>query len=277
MTLPRRRLLQGAALAAGAPALRAEAAADPAALTGLRGQTDAMNAVAHRWRDQPALWREAVVERDEGVEDLVVVGAGLSGLTGAHLFRQQAGRPVRMLLLDPMDSPGGHAQRNEFISRSGQRLIGYGGSQSLDGPSLFSPAAAGLLKDLGLDLQRFDRECFDRDWARRQGLTNSALFFGREAWGEDRLVLRAPGEAPAQWLARTPFDAAAQAALQRLLMPGPQPHPLSRLRSVAARRALLAGTTYRRYLQQHWGLPEAALRYLQGDTQGYFGVWAPTR
>jgi spermidine dehydrogenase len=273
--MQRRDFLQGVPLALGAGSAQAQPASDPALHTGLQGQTDAANATAHAWRDHPERWRDAVAERDPEVEDLVVVGAGLSGLTGAHLFRQHAGRPVRVLLLDPLASPGGHAQRNEFISRSGQRLIGYGGSQSLDAPSLFSPAAAGLLKDLGLDLQRFEREFFDRDWARRHGLVNRAMFFGREAWGADRLVLRPPDEAGGQWLARSPFDAASQAALRRLLATQPPLfNPLPGLRSVAARRAALAGMSYRRFLLHHWQLPVPALRLVQGETQGYFGVGA---
>jgi len=66
-----------------------------------------------------------------------------------------------MLLIDALDDIGGHARRNEFVSRSGVKLIGYGGSQSLDSPSLFSPAARGLLQDLGIELQRFQNEFFD--------------------------------------------------------------------------------------------------------------------
>ncbi|WP_374566369.1 NAD(P)-binding protein [Ideonella sp.] len=279
MRLPditRRDFLNGVALAT-AP-FGAAAATDPhtghtdpiALRSGLQGQTDTANATAHAWRDDPARFRDAAAEVDPEIEDLVVVGAGLSGLAGAHLFRQHAGRPVRMLLLDALDEVGGHARRNEFVSRSGVKLIGYGGSQSLDSPSLFSPAAAGLLKDLGIELDRFKTEFFDKGWSERQGLTQHGLFFGREAWGEDRLVRHGKDEAVADWLARTPMTPAAQAGLAALL--GAPRNVLPQLKTPAARRGALAGMTYRDFLLQRWKVDAAVLRFFQGETQGYFGV-----
>lgn len=270
--ITRRDFLNGLALATGPlGAAAAPSGADPiASRSGLQGQTDAVNATAHAWRDDPGRYRDGVAERDPEVEDLVVVGAGLSGLAGAHLFRQHAGRPVRMLLLDALDDIGGHARRNEFVSRSGARLIGYGGSQSLDSPSLFSPAARALLADLGIELRRFESEFYDRGWAGRHGLVQRGLFFGREAWGTDRLVRHAPGEPLADWLARTPLPQAAQASLAALL--GPPRQVLTGLRTRAARRAALAGMTYRDFLSKAWRAHPAAVRYFQGETQGYFGV-----
>ncbi|MBT9599102.1 MAG: NAD(P)-binding protein [Vitreoscilla sp.] len=270
--ITRRDFLNGVALAA-APLAAAAAPPDTdpiARRTGLQGQTDTVNANAHAWRDDPARLRDAVAEVDPEVEDLVVVGAGLSGLAGAHLFKQHAGRAVRVLLLDALDDFGGHARRNEFVSRSGVKLIGYGGSQSLDSPALFSPAASGLLKDLGIELSRFKNEFFDKGWSERQGLTQQGLFFGREAWGENRLVRRVEDEPAAQWLARTPFAPAAQTSLAALL--DGSRDVLPQLRTPRARRAALAGMTYRDFLLKAWKVDPAALRYLQGDTQGYFGV-----
>ncbi|HJV68568.1 FAD/NAD(P)-binding protein, partial [Ideonella sp.] len=119
--ITRRDFLNGLALATGPLATAAApVGSDPiASRTGLQGQTDAVIATAHAWRDTPARSRDSVAEVDPQVEDLVVVGAGLSGLAGAHLFRQHVGRPARMLLLDALDDIGGHARRNEFVSRSG--------------------------------------------------------------------------------------------------------------------------------------------------------------
>lgn len=273
--ITRRDFLNGVALAAvplGAAAADSPApSTDPIALrTGLQGQTDTVNAQAHAWRDDPSRLRDAAAQVDDGIEDLVVVGAGLSGLAGAHLFRQHAGRPVRMLLLDALDDVGGHARRNEFVSRSGVKLIGYGGSQSLDSPSLFSPAASGLLKDLGIELDRFKTEFFDKGWSERQGLVQSGLFFGREAWGEDRLVRHTKDEPAADWLKRAPLTAATQAHLAALF--GEPRNVLPKLKTAAARRSALAGMTYRDFLAKAWQVDDAVLRYFQGDTQGYFGV-----
>lgn len=274
--ITRRDFLNGVALgvaASGSVAAHAAGAdtgpADPALRTGLQGQTDTVNAAAHAWRDDPAQLRGAVAERDGDIEDLVVVGAGLSGLAGAWLFQRHAGRPVRILLLDALDDIGGHARRNEFISRSGVRLVGYGGSQSLDSPSTFSPAARGLLRDLGMDLQRFESEFFDAGWSERHGLTQRGLFFGRDAWGEERLVRHGAQEPAAAWVRRTPLKPAAQADLVRLLagqtdvMPGA---------SRAVKRSRLAAMSYADFLTRLWKVDAALLRWFQADTLGYFGV-----
>ena len=46
--------------------------------------------------------------------DLIVVGAGISGLAAAHFYR--AHKPAsRILILDNHDDFGGHAKRNEFL------------------------------------------------------------------------------------------------------------------------------------------------------------------
>ena len=49
--------------------------------------------------------------------DLVVVGAGISGLTAAYLFRKQYGPDAKILILDNHDDFGGHAKRNEFSAQ----------------------------------------------------------------------------------------------------------------------------------------------------------------
>jgi len=260
ISITRRDFLEGVALTLGAP-LGAAAAMD--------GQTDAALAAAHALRDDPARWRDGVVERDEPVYDLVVVGAGISGLAGAWWFQRHAGRPVRLLVLDALDEVGGHARRNEFVSRSGRRLVGYGGSQSLDSPSLFSPAVHGLLQDIGIDLSRFQSEFFDAGWRERHGLVNHAEFFDRRAWGDERMVVHSPQDKLADWLARTPLPAPAQADLQRLLG---QPRNVLPGLHRAQLRTRLASTSYRDFLLRHWRMHPAVAAYYQHITMGWFGV-----
>lgn len=260
LSITRRDFLEGATLALGTPLSAAAAMA---------GQTDDIAARAHGLRDDPARERDGVAERDHGVEDLVIVGAGISGLAGAWLYRQHAGRPVRVLVFDALDQVGGHARRNEFVSRSGRRLVGYGGSQSLDTPGLFSPAANSVLEGVGIDLARFKNEFFDSDWRHRHGLVNGADYFAAEAWGESRLVVRSKGETPADWLPRTPLPAAVQAALQRLW--GAPVNVLPGLHRRAL-RARLAAMTYRDFLLGPWRLPKEAARFFGSATMGYFGV-----
>ena len=46
--------------------------------------------------------------------DLVVVGAGISGLPAAYIYRRDNDPNARILVLDNYDEFGGHAKRNEF-------------------------------------------------------------------------------------------------------------------------------------------------------------------
>ena len=123
--IARRDFLNGAAFTAGAFAVGgalpawAGAAPYPPALTGLRGQTDEGNSIMHSLRDG-SFWQTAGAPEDTGeVYDLIVVGAGISGLAAAFLYRQQAGSQARILILDNNDDFGGHARRNEFTASNG--------------------------------------------------------------------------------------------------------------------------------------------------------------
>ena len=90
------------------------------------------------------------------------------------------------MLLDALDDIGGHARRNEFVSRSGRRLIGYGGSQSLDAPSLFSAASHHLLKAVGVDLiDRVgeDNVCFEVDYPHQDSTWPSSEEVARQTFG----------------------------------------------------------------------------------------------
>ena len=159
MSITRRDFLNGAALtiAAGltpAAQLAAQPGRYPPALTGLRGQHDGSFETAH------ALAREGRKFPVDGLPidetyDLVVVGGGISGLSAAWFYRR-AKPSARILILDNHDDFGGHAKRNEF-TLDGRRIIGYGGSQSMQSPkALYSPVAKGLLRDLGVDITRFE-------------------------------------------------------------------------------------------------------------------------
>ena len=108
----------------------------PPALTGLRGSHVGSFEVAHELaRFGRTDWGRSQTP-DDGVYDLVVVGGGISGLSAAYYFRKQH-PDARILILDNHDDFGGHAKRNEFQA-GGQRLIGYGGSQTLESPSSYS-------------------------------------------------------------------------------------------------------------------------------------------
>jgi len=156
----------------------------PPAKTGLRGSHDGSWEVAHDLRDgRNKAWAESV---DDGESyDLVVVGAGISGLAAAYFYRKLVGNQARILILDNHDDFGGHATRNEF--QAGKRLLlGYGGTQSIEAPGNYGKEAIGLLQELGIDVRRFfkyyDQKLFDSMHLRE------AVFFDKETFGTDRLV-----------------------------------------------------------------------------------------
>ncbi|MCP4006344.1 MAG: NAD(P)/FAD-dependent oxidoreductase, partial [bacterium] len=192
-SITRRDLLHGmGALAAGALGTQCSrmsapehSAADcPAALTGLRGSHVGSFEVAHELALAGRRDWGTVHRPDSHVYDLVVVGGGFSGLAAAYFFLQQKPK-ARILILDNHDDFGGHARRNEF-QVGGRTLIGYGGNQTLEEPSGYSDVVKGLLRDLGVDTERFET-AYDREFFKRHALT-AGIYFNRRDWGSDRIV-----------------------------------------------------------------------------------------
>ena len=159
----------------------------PPRRSGMRGSHAGAFEVAHQIRDG-AEFRVAS-EPIEDTFDLVIVGSGISGLAAAYFHRKRHPE-ARVLLLDCHDDFGGHAKRNEFDA-GGNMLIGCGGTEALQSPkSLYSETAMGLLKELGIDIARFET-AFDRDHYPGRGMSR-AVFFKKETFGQDKLVTGSP-------------------------------------------------------------------------------------
>jgi spermidine dehydrogenase len=232
----------------------------PPARTGLRGTHEGAYEVGHEVRDGRFLG--AALPAPDEEYDLIVVGAGISGLTAAYLFRKLAGATGRVLVLDNHDDFGGHAKRNEF-SVGSRTLLGYGGTFSIDSPSPYSGEAKGLISELGIEVE---------DWARAldarlyPGLgLRPATFFDRETFGADRLV---PGDEP--WEdASAPLSETARRDLRRLHKERPDPYPGL---TAAEKKARLARVSYADYLTGVLGLDTSVLPLLQARPHGLYGV-----
>ncbi|HEX9164304.1 MAG TPA: FAD-dependent oxidoreductase, partial [Gemmatimonadales bacterium] len=237
----------------------------PPALTGLRGSHVGSFEAFHALRDG-RFWDEAGSPVSTGEEyDLVVVGAGISGLAAAYYYRQA--RPgARVLILDNHDDFGGHAKRNEF-THAGRTRIGYGGTQSIDSPLPYSATARALITELGIEVGRWER-VHDRALYPGLGL-RPAFFFDRETFGEDKLVRGARREFDDGFIESAPLTPKAKADLKRLLTGQFDPWPSE---TEAAKRQKLARMSYADFLTKVWGVDATLIPLFTTGTHDLFGV-----
>lgn len=254
--LPRSVLAQGSSPATN----------DPAKLTGLRGHSQTAMNVMHAVRDG-TFWDSAPTVTETGERyDLVVVGGGISGLAAARLFQRQ--KPdATILILENNDDFGGHARRNEFVASNGQTLIGYGGSQSLQSPTYFSPLVKDVLADIGVEYEKFET-FYDRGWHEERGL-GDAILFRKEDWDTPEDVLVVTADTAAEWVPATPLNDQAKAQLIELI---DSPRDYLAGKSREEKFAQLAQTTYADFLTEICGYDPQLVKYFQRSTEAYFGM-----
>ena len=289
--IKRRDFLNGVAVAVGAPLLglqsaTAQTSSSPASAgyyppssTGMRGLYPGSFTTAHALRDH-TFWTHADKPSDTGERyDLVIVGGGISGLSAAYFYRKIAGDKARILILDILDDFGGHAKRNEF-DVNGRKILGYGGTYSIESPSPYSPIAKSVIDELGIDVTA-DARVRDTKLYPSLGL-GPGVFFDKETFGADLLLLDPkpqkdadfgdPGTADTHWKVfheMAPLPAAAKQDIQRIYegkkdyMPG---------LPTEEKKARLARMTYAKYLTEVAGCHPAVVKYFQTRPHSYFGV-----
>ena len=283
----RRDFLQGTAVAAasigGASLFAADVRIDPGktsfspssyppSMTGLRGNHLGSFEVSHALaRYGQTDWGEPY-DVDE-LYDVVIVGAGISGLAAAH-FYSDSHPDARILILDNHDDFGGHAKRNEF-EVNGRNILGYGGAQTMQEPSGYSTIVKSLLRDLDVDPGEFDR-AYDQKFYQHNQLS-AGVFFDRKRWGKDRLVnydlidlksyipLNDDALTPENAVNQMPINETAKRQLLYLLE-----NKKDLIADVSDKWDYLSSISYREFLVNHVGVTEpdvfAVLQDLAGDS-----------
>ncbi|MEP0203367.1 MAG: NAD(P)-binding protein [Halioglobus sp.] len=252
----------------------------PPAKTGLRGSHDGSWEVMHA-RVMGTKWQ---AEKAEAEYDLVIVGAGLSGLSSAHFYLAKHPN-AKVLILDNHDDFGGHAKRNEF-EHNGETRIGYGGTEAIDTPSSYPPEALQLLRDLGIELDKF-YGAFQQDLYSSRGMGFS-IVFDEEHFGETKHVTGYGEKSWEDFAKEAPLTDKARADFVRVqtaqvdYLPGVE---------TAKKFEILDKTGYATYLRdyckvdeqvidiyQHWGMsfwcvdmeevPTTAVQYYDGGIPG---------
>ena len=246
----------------------------PPALTGMRGSHPGAFETAHSLRDGE-FWEKAGKPVDTGeAYDLIVVGAGMSGLAAAYFFRKQEGASARILILDNHDDFGGHAKRNEFRP-GGRLLLANGGTVAIESPFPYSKEARGLLTELGIDPPALEKKCSDNEVYSGFGF---GYFFDKETFGTDRLVTNAPGGRGArqggsgQWadfLKRTPLSGEAQQSIVRI-----QEGKTDYMAGVpqAEKKARLSRMSYKDFLLNVVKAHPDVIPFYQARTHGLYGI-----
>ena len=267
-------------LSPSSPLVTASLPSYPPRLEDMRGQIDSAYAVPHMLRDG-TFWDAAGIPQATGeTYDLVVVGGGISGLSSAYFYCQK-NPDARILILDNNDDFGGHARRNEFHGVAGRRdglLIGYGGTESIEAPKLYSQRAKSLLEGIGIEVERF-HQYFDEDWYPPKSLD----FFPVEIWGRDHTAIKRHHQSTADWLKDAPM---AEQAKRDLAMLYENPKDWMPGLSDDEKKYRLSRITYAQFLTDVAKVHADAVMFLHNhgvddwgygiDDQGAIDVWTST-
>jgi len=240
----------------------------PPLRTGLRGSHPGSYEAAHDLVEE-ILSIKPPLETDEQY-DLVVVGAGVSGLAAAHYYRQRFGTDSKILLLDNHDDFGGHARRNEF-HQGGDTRLAIGGAQYL-AHWFFTSTVDALMHDLGVDMELLLAENEFRSG--RNGRQGPAIWFDKATYGVNKLVIGCDlaGDIGRDMLTAIdayPIGEVARAQLKAFY--DKRTNVLTGLNPEES-RLYLTSTPYTVFLREHGGLNDEAIELFQSSSHAFWGV-----
>jgi len=237
----------------------------PPSLTGMRGSHSGSFEVAHALARQGASFDNPT---DTGeTYDLVIVGAGISGLAAAHYYRERYGDDARILLLENHDDFGGHAKRNEF-HQSGKMVLSLGGTHNLEWWD-FSVQVQAFMTAYGVDVQAM-RQNMEFNYG-DDAPNSPAMWFDESTYGINRLV---PGLDLSKRLLPETIDQIpiSEAGRESLKLFYGRSDALFNDLSEAEREELLASISYPDFLREYGGLTEDAVQLFHNKEHGSWGV-----
>lgn len=251
----------------------------PPSLTGLRGSDNKSYEFAHLLRDGETFdFKNINIEEEY---DLVVIGAGISGLCAACLYRDKTGKDTRILVLDNHDDFGGHARRNEFKIKN-DFILGYGGSESLQSPkALYSKEVVKFLSNIGIDIDELAK-CFDVDFYPNLNL-GRGVYFNKKDFGVNKVVSGNPrkiisddippsrinGRSYESFINDFPMVDSDKQALIEL-----HTNPRDYLNGMNKKERIeyVKKQSYRNFLRDKVGLSEKAISYFEGMTDDFLAL-----
>jgi spermidine dehydrogenase len=271
--ISRRDFLGGVSVAIGAsllpacsrtsePVAEAPSAYYPPAKAGMRGSHPGSFEVAHA-TVEGAQWMAGKIDEHY---DLIVVGAGISGLAAAYIHHRDVNPNARILILDNHDDFGGHAKRNEF-ELDGRLFLSYGGTTFMEAPDSYPDVAKQVVEELGIDTSRHS-EVWHDDFFKPYG-DGRVTFFDRETFGADYLAKGKHGFADS--LDDAPLSASAREELVRLY-----DDEVDYLEGMTTeeRREVLETHSWREYLAKYAGMGEEVLAFIQKSPEAAWAIGA---
>ena len=253
-----------ASVSVGAGAEDIEIADYPPIKTGMRGAHPGAYEIAHALARDGAKFPKPTATDEH--YDLIVVGAGISGLAAAHYYRKRFGADSKILLLENHDDFGGHAKRNEF-HQSGDMVLSLGGTHNLEWWK-FSETVNAFMAEHGVDYQAM-REQMDFAYG-RDATNGQAMWFDEATYGVNRLVtnFNLSAKLPPKDIDKIPISDAGRESLKSFYGSAPRLKEWTK----AEAEDLMSSISYPDFLRQYGGLTEDAVQLFDKEEHGSWGL-----